>query len=141
MNKTLSIALIAAYVFATGEFCEKIDGDCPDDCIAAGFEGTINHSAKLSISPAKCYTEKMAWRAENYISKQGPVIEMDDPIDGLHTSIFYFCCHTQQESEGLKEALHDMKWRAFDIHYDTFGCNLDHNGTLIYMHAMPSEKD
>ena len=33
-----------------------------------------------------------------------------------------------------------MKWQSFDIHYDTYGCNLDHNGEIIYMHAMPSDQ-
>ena len=33
-----------------------------------------------------------------------------------------------------------MKWKSFDIEYDTFGCNLDHDGKKIYMHAMPSDQ-
>ena len=94
MTKTLSLAFLSSTVFATGEICEKIDGDCPDDCAAAGFNGDLHFSALLWISPAKCHTEKMAWRAENYISSQGSVMSLDDPVDGLHTSLFYFCCHT-----------------------------------------------
>ena len=52
MTKILLLSFLATTVFATGEICEKIDGDCPDDCIAAGFDGTINHSAKFVVSPA-----------------------------------------------------------------------------------------
>ena len=70
-NKVLPAiyALLAGSAYAkTGDICEKIDGDCPDDCSAAGFtSGDLHFEAHLWIRPAPCQTEKMAWRAESYI--------------------------------------------------------------------------
>ena len=69
MSKVHWLLFLATSVIARGEICEQIDGDCPDDCIAAGFEGNINHSAKFWISPAPLFTviESMAFNAEQYI--------------------------------------------------------------------------
>ena len=43
---------------------------------------------------------------------------------GLHTSIFYFCCHTLPETVKMGAALDSMQWNSFEVVYDTFGCNL-----------------
>merc|ERR1712166_1158002 len=34
-----------------------------------------------------------------------------------------------------------MKWESFDVVYDSFACNLDHDGKKIYLHALPSDQD
>ena len=34
-----------------------------------------------------------------------------------------------------------MEWESFDVDYDSFACNLDHNGETIYLHALPSNQD
>ena len=31
-----------------------------------------------------------------------------------------------------------MTWKKFDVEYDSFACNLDHNGEKVYLHALPS---
>ena len=59
---------------------------------------------------------------------------------GLHTSLFYFCCHTPAEVVGIKAALHNMPWHAFPVDYDSFACNLDHNNVTIYLHALPTNQ-
>ena len=64
----------------------------------------------------------------------------DIPEFGLHTSLFYFCCHTREEKKGIEKALHDMTWESFDVDYDSFACNLDHNGEKIYLHGLPSDQ-
>lgn len=64
----------------------------------------------------------------------------DSPAFGLHTSLFYFCCHTPAEVTGIKAALHGMRWRAFPVHYDSFACNLDHNNITIYLHGLPKNQ-
>ena len=49
---------------ASTDLCEKVDGDCPDNCTAAGFNGTVNFVARLNISPFNGPTEAVAARAE-----------------------------------------------------------------------------
>ena len=58
---------------STWDTCEKRDGDCPDDCAAAGFNGTIGFVARLNISPTHPAIEAVAARAEKYIVAQGDV--------------------------------------------------------------------
>ena len=64
----------------------------------------------------------------------------DDPAQGLHTSLFYFCCHTPAEVAGIKAALHGMPWGALPVHYDSFACNLDHDNVTIYLRALPTNQ-
>ena len=90
---------------ASQDLCEKIDGDCPDDCAAAGFKGSENFNATILISPSNPKIEKNARNAEDYIKSQGEVIRVDNPETGLHTSLFYFCCHTKEEKAGIKKSL------------------------------------
>ena len=125
---------------ATTDLCEKIDGDCPDDCAAAGFNGDINFTALILISPTHFDVEWKAYLAEKYIQNAGKVHSVDNPIFGLHTSLFYFCCHTTEEKSGIKNALHNMEWDSFQVSYDSFACNLDHNNSTVYLHALPSQQ-
>jgi hypothetical protein len=62
-----------APVGASWDTCEQIDGDCPDNCTAAGFNGTLGFTALLSISPTHPDIQAMAVLAENYIVSQGTV--------------------------------------------------------------------
>lgn len=86
---------------ASTELCEKIDGDCPDDCSAAGFEGTENFNALFKISPSHPSTMRSAWTAERYIRSSGSVSSTDNPLLGLHTSVYYFCCYTKSEKAAI----------------------------------------
>ena len=136
--------LLSLFLLSSGshDTCEEIDGDCPDDCAAAGFEGDLHFTARLNISPTHPSIERVAARAEAFITSQGAeqVQRLDAPLTGLHTSLFYFCCHTSDEKDGIKGALADMKWNAFNVSYDSFGCNLDHDNTTIYLHGMPADQ-
>jgi len=120
--------------------CEKIDGDCPDNCTAAGFSGSDNFVARFNISPFNPSIEAVAAKADAYIKGAGAVHSVDDPSMGLHTSLFYFCCHTPQEKQGIKTALHKMEWSSLSVHYDSFACNLDHDNVTVYLHALPTDQ-
>ena len=135
------LSLLAITAYASHDTCETIDGDCPDDCSAAGFDGNHNFVAYLWISPNHLHVENMARKAEKYIKEAGDVTSTMNPEFTLHTSLFYFCCHTREEKRGIEKALHSMTWESFDVEYDSFACNLDHNGEKIYLHALPSNQD
>ena len=129
-------------MFGSTDVCETIDGDCPDDCSAAGFAGNENFNAKLKISPAHPDIELKANSADKYITSQGNVTRLDDPLTGLHTTVYYFCCYTPQEKATIKRALReDMVWSSFVIDYDSFACNLDHDNVTVYLHALPSDQN
>lgn len=118
-----------------------MDGDCPDDCSAEGFKGNLNFNAKLKISPTHKDIERMVAEAEKYIVSQGNVSKLDSPVMGLHTTLFYFCCYTEEEKTTIKSTLHDnLMWSAFNIDYDSFACNLDHNNVTVYLHALPLDQ-
>eukprot|EP00494_Astrolonche_serrata_P021262 UN21499 len=48
-----------------------------------------------------------------------------------------FCCHSTYELLKIANVFEHWKWKSFNITYDTTGCNLDHNGDITYIHAMP----
>ena len=122
--------------------CEKLDGDCPDDCLAAGFQGTENFNARFNVSPSlmNIKTERKAHQAETFIESQGNVTRLDNPWTSLHTTMYYFCCYTHEEKETITKALRNMVWEHFDISYDSFACNLDHDNITVYLHALPRDQ-
>ena len=134
--------LINCTTFASTDVCEKIDGDCPDDCHAAGFAGNENFNARFSISPSVIHysTEHKAHKAEEYISSQGTVKKLDNPWTGLHTTAYYFCCYTPSEKGRILKGLSTMEWQPVAYHIDSFACNLDHDGQTVYLHALPSNQ-
>ena len=141
----LSLLLLALGInssLASTEICEKIDGDCPDDCLAAGMLGKENWNARFTISPSLLHikTEEKAKKAEEYLKTQGNITRLDNPFTGLHTTMYYFCCHTKEDKKTITSALHDMKWEPFKISYDSFACNLDHDNSTVYLHALPSDQ-
>ena len=95
--------------------CEMIDGDCPDDCAAAGFAGDLAFTALFHISPWYPEVEKVASRAEKKIAAAGEVAKFDNPVTGLHMSLLYFCCYTGAEKKAIQNALHDMTWSPFTV--------------------------
>mmetsp|Transcript_808 Transcript_808/g.1453 ORF Transcript_808/g.1453 Transcript_808/m.1453 type:complete len:225 (-) Transcript_808:17-691(-) len=125
----------------TQEQCEKIDGDCPESCSNAGFAGTENFNALFKISPTHPSTMWEAFKAERYIRSEGKVISTDNIAFGLHTSVYYFCCYTEAEKASILDGLSKWEWDPVTISYDSLGCNLDHDGEKIYIHAMPSNQD
>ena len=76
--------------------------------------------AKFNISPFNPHTESVAAKADAVMQKAGAGARFDAPLTGLHTSLFYFCCHTPKEEWGIKAALHNMSWSSFAVHYDSF---------------------
>ena len=75
-----------AVVFAAWDTCERIDGDCPDDCHAAGFNGTLGFTARLSISPTHPAIQAAAKRADEYITSHGTV-QVGRGVIGKTTSV------------------------------------------------------
>lgn len=157
LSRWICWILVAGAVVATEEVrfdreshhstCETIDGDCPSNCSAFGYPGHLHFTATLRISSGlfnETYTERQAYHAEKRIRTFQGVQSTDNPWFGLHTSLFYFCCHTQAEKSGIMDALRtNVTWWKHaprSIRYDTFGCNLDHNNETIYLHAMPSNQ-
>ena len=74
------------------------------------------------------------------LSSPGSIERFDDPKNGLHTSLFYFCCHSKRDVATIKTALSAMNWSSFIVRYDSFGCNLDHDNKTVYLHALPSNQ-
>lgn len=76
----------------------------------------------------------------NFSRSSGSAIKFDSPRTGLHTSMFYFCCHGPLEVVKMQHALKEMKWKSFEVIYDNIACNLDHNNVTIYLHALPTNQ-
>ena len=123
---------------ASHDVCESTDGDCPSSCEEAGFAGSNNFNAHLQISPFHPSLQKKAWDAERRIKKSGDVKSVDSPVFKLHTTMYYFCCYTDEEEKKIKAGLKEMDWEPLAVTYDTTGCNVDqHSDDLVYLHAMP----
>ncbi|GMH70929.1 hypothetical protein TrRE_jg13139 [Triparma retinervis] len=140
MLRALVLLTFLSSVFSSTEICEKIDGDCPESCQDAGFEGSENFNALFKISPTHPSTMLEAYKAEKYIKAAGDVSSTDNVAFGLHTSVYYFCCYTTTEKKAIIEGLSKWEWDPISISYDSFGCNLDHDGKTVYLHGMPSDE-
>jgi hypothetical protein len=114
--------------------CETIDGDC----MACPFLKELSPTATVHLRDAELV--QSATDADKVISSLGQVTEFDPVKTGLHTSLFYFCCHNLAEESKMKRALQAMEWQSFDVIYDDIACNLDHNNVTIYLHALPSNQ-
>lgn len=126
---------------ASYEVCEVADGDCPTSCEEAGYAGNNNFNAHLQIAPFHPSIEKKAWEAEKTIKKSGDVKSVDSPVWKLHTTLYYFCCYTDEEEKKIKAGLKNMDWEPFSVKYDNTGCNVDqHSDDLVYLHAMPKDQ-
>ena len=70
------------------------------------------------------------------------ILKFDDPMSGLHMSILYTCCHTNEEVSRLRAvALQKMDWTSFEVSISDVGCNVDmHEPDKVYLHAMPDEQ-
>lgn len=114
--------------------CETIDGDCP--ACPAGYTTDVTPHILLSAYPA---LQASAAAAEETISAADPgggsIIRLE-PLDGLHTSLFYFCCHNHTQITSMKQAFGALQWHSIRLNYTDAGCNLDHAGVVIYVHAL-----
>ena len=131
--------LLGTDVCGSFNSCEKIDGDCPT-CKFPLFEK--NPVAKVFLSGVDELILS-ATRADAFLknlSSPDTIQQFDDPKTGLHTSLFYFCCHSHQDVVKIKLAFRAMKWGSFVVKYDSFGCNLDHDNKTVYLHALPSNQ-
>lgn len=120
--------------------CEKLDGDCSPCPLLE----PINSVARMNLSVEASLVAN-ARTADEFIRKHSSangtdIIRFDDPAGGLHTSLFYFCCHGLLQQRKIKTALQDMRWTSFAINYDSFGCNLDHDNKTVYLHALPANQ-
>ena len=93
-----------------------------------------------AAEPALVASAKQADAVIAALGNASTIQRFDDPATGLHTSLFYFCCHTLSETAQLGAALEAMQWNSFEVVYDTFGCNLDHDNKTVYLHGMPSNQ-
>ena len=96
--------------------CEKIDGDCPQ-CAHPWLAGN-NPVAKILLSNETklVASAKMIDQVLTKLDQgQGHVQSFDHPDTGLHTSMFYFCCHSFKEIKIMKNAMRNMSWSSFDI--------------------------
>jgi 2'-5' RNA ligase len=136
----LSQSLLASFTHSSTDSCEKVDGDCPDDCLMAGYTGSSNFNALIQISPFYPALMSSARKAESFIKTKGSVQSVDSPVYKLHTTMYYFCCYTPEEEAAIKEGLRGMEWQPFVVTYDAFSCNLDHDNETVYLHAIPSDQ-
>jgi 2'-5' RNA ligase len=122
--------------------CEQRDGDCPKCPLLASFSPT----ATLHLSAVEPALVRSAAAADATIrgiaaatNTTADIISFDAPATGLHTSMFYFCCHALADLTAMKAALQAMVWQSFDVRYDGFSCNDDMHGSgVTYLHALPS---
>jgi 2'-5' RNA ligase len=117
------------------------DGDCPK-CTNPLFGG-ISPVAKVTLSgvPALVAHAQAAQKAVAELGNKSDVISFDDPQTGLHTSMFYFCCHTAKELAKMHAAFAAMTWHGFAVTYNTASCNVDtHDNRTVYIHAMPLDQ-
>ena len=139
MVKFLLLSL-AAMTAETDYSCEKRDGDC-EAC--PGVLSSLSPTATLHLSAQEPLLVASAKRADEVIVAASnlngsDVLELDDPDRGLHTSLFYFCCHSPAELVRMRGALHRMSWHSIALNYSNVGCNLDmHGKNVTYVHAMP----
>lgn len=100
--------------------CELQDGDCP----TCPLDATLSPTAILPLSAVEPGLVRAATSADAVIRSLGTasdIISFDDPPTGLHTSIFYLCCHTLSERALIRTALERMIWDSFEVKYDGFG--------------------
>jgi hypothetical protein len=118
--------------------CETRDGDCPK-CSHPWLSG-FSPVVKVTLSDTSLISA--ATTTDSYLQQldSAHVQRFDNATTGLHTSLFYFCCHSFKEISRMKQALRAMRWRSFVIQYDSFSCNLDHDNKTVYLHALPSNQ-
>ena len=117
-------------VEASFQKCETIDGDCLP-CKHPWLTGN-NAVAEVHLSGESALVRSATY-AEGILKNisSGQIQRFDNPTTGLHTSLFYFCCHSKRDITTIKNVLQDMQWTSFVINYDTFGCNLDHDKQTV----------
>ena len=116
------------------------DGDCPK-CPALWRANSPVATLHLSGYAPLVAHAKAAQAAIVNLGNKSDVISFDNPGTGLHTSMFYFCCHTGQELKRMHAAFAAMRWSSFEVTYNTASCNIDtHNIKTVYIHAMPANQ-
>jgi len=136
---TLGLCLLyVVAVFCTSnsfDSCYRGDQDCPP-CPDTSHNLNFTSILFLSIFPQMINAAKQAQLLINQTDSQN-VISLER-LFGLHTSLNYFCCHSQSEKETIVQVLRKFQWTPKILTYDVFGCNLDHDGVTIYLHAQPN---
>lgn len=51
-----------------------------------------------------------------------------------------FCCYSVQQRKTIVSVIQSYKWAPMNITYSAFGCNVDHDGKTVYIHAQPDQK-
>ena len=118
--------------------CEKIDGDCTP-CAHPWLSG---HSPVALVPLSDPSLISAATAAQSYLRNldSTKIQSFDNPNTGLHTSLFYFCCHNTEDIQNMKRAFKQMQWNSFPINYNSFSCNNDHDNKTVYLHALPTDQ-
>ncbi len=137
-SAAVAFAAAPAAAAAASSVCEKRDGDCPSCPLAH----PLSPVAKVGLSGEPALVAS-ATRVDDILrnaSEAGgkDLQRFDDPKTGLHTSLFYFCCHSLGDLGTMHDAFAAWKWSSFTIDYADFACNLDHDNETVYLHALPS---
>ena len=147
-NSTISLDGTTGLVDSSHELCENYHWQhCPQHCREAGYEGDNNFQFVHWLNATWCNTVGPAYRAEEYIASQGGAMYLEDPTiegqsycKGIHLTLYYFCCHTEEEVTAIREAVLNMEWTSFNVRFDSFGCNMDGKGATSYLHAVPTDQ-
>jgi len=131
--------LLLLSAVASGNVCENRDGDCPS---CPFLEINPVAETHLSGEPELVQSANEADDVIRNLSAAGgkDILRFDEPATKLHTSLFYFCCHTLFDIGPMTTALQQMDWSSFEIDYDSFSCNNDHDNATVYLHALPSNQ-
>ena len=134
-----ALSSLASLARAGTSSCEKLDGDCPT-CAHPWLSG-LNTVAEVHLSNESLLVAS-ATKVDAALKALDPanIQRFDSPATGLHTSLFYFCCHSLADQVRMNGALHAMRWESFDVTYNSFGCNLDHDNKTVYLHALPANQ-
>ena len=126
----------AQHSAASFDLCERWDGDC-SVCPHLAKESP---TGRLELSRL-AGMQAQAKAAERVLASHSAGILQMEPLDQLHTSLVYTCCHSTADVEQMKRVLQQLSWHSFQITYSGFGCNLDMHqerpGDLIYLHILP----
>ena len=134
----LILTALSQQVSQATNVCEKIDGDCTT-CTHPWLSGQ-SPVAKVQLSDASLISAATA--AQSYLRNldSTKIQSFDNPNTGLHTSLFYFCCHNTEDIQNMKRAFKQMQWNSFPINYNSFSCNNDHDNKTVYLHALPTDQ-
>ena len=138
MSPQRLLLLLCSVPTVASSVCEKIDGDCPS-CPLLSFLSPVAEVA-LSGEPRLVAAATRVDAILRNVSGDADIQRFDAPKTGLHTSLFYFCCHSPGDLATMHRAFAAWNWTSVNTNYSDFGCNLDHDNKTVYLHALPTNE-